>query len=261
MSDNNNFFTPKFFDELDLDSVIKQNNYKLNKNKYSFNEQYQEIFDTIKNQILNDYCFINNINEQNLSEEILERMHKRTIDIFKIHYPNIQLPKDILDYNFISYDHILNEIVDEKKFKSNYFEMDKNHTCFKFLIFDPKYKINQTNCFVVVVSELSVNDKKIKLQLAYDATTGICVGTPEMANRLYFEKGIKIAYALNSTRKVANLGVHKDGTWSGWVNNTFKHFKIGDRIDNDKLTIIQTSQQSKMAAILFVQNALLPQNQ
>ena len=82
------------------------------------------------------------------------------------------------------------------------------------------------------------------------------MGTPEMAHRLYFEKGVKIAYALNPTRKVANLGVHADGTWSGWVANTFRHFKLGDKITENMSNVIENVQQSKMAAFNFVQKAL-----
>lgn len=263
MSTDKNSFMHRFFEDIDLESVLKQNRCELMEKKkhYSFNDHHQMIFNTIEHQIFNDYCFINNLSEQNLPKEILERIHQRAIAVFKADYPDIQLPDHILNYNFSSYDDILNDVTDEKKFKSTYFQIDEEHTCFKFLLFDPKYNIDQTNYFAIVVSELSVNGQKRKLQLAYDLNTGVCVGTPEMANRLYFEKGIEVAYALNPTRKVANLGMHPDGTWSGWANNTFRHFNLGDKITEDKPAIIQTTQQSKIAAIRFVQNALSQQKQ
>lgn len=58
---------------------------------------------------------------------------------------------------------ILNDITDEKKFKSTYFQIDENPTYFKFLSIDPKYSISQTNYFAIVVSELSVNGQKKKI--------------------------------------------------------------------------------------------------
>lgn len=262
MAINKNPFIRNLFDDVDLESALKQNKRKSTKREkyFSFTEHHQTIFNTIKNQILDDYCFINNLDKQNLTKEILERIHQRVITIFKTDYPNIQLPEHILNYTFVSYDDILNDITDEKKFKSTYFQIDENPTYFKFLSIDPKYNIGQTNYFAIVVSELlSVNGQKRKLQLAYDLFTGVCVGTPEMAYRLYFEKGVEVAYPLNPTRKVANIGIHLDGTWSGWTNNTFRHFNIGDSIEEDKPTTIQSTQQSKAAAIHFVQKILSQQ--
>ena len=81
-------------------------------------------------------------------------------------------------------------------------------------------------------------------------------GYSRNGNRLYLKEGVKIAYALNPTRKVANLGVHADGTWSGWVANTFRHFKLGDKIIENMPNVIENVQQSKMAAFNFVQKAL-----
>jgi len=254
MPDNKNFFGDDEFSDILRSYVQKHGN-------IPFTDRYQTIFKTIKCQLLDDYCFINNlsahdVNDAKLPKEVLERIHHRAAEIFKENYPNVKLPENIINYTSVSYEEILNDLTDEKKFKSTHFKIDEDKLYLKLLSVKEDYGIDQTDYFVIVVSELSINDQKRKIQLAYDIGTGVCVGTPEMAYRLYFEKGVKIAYALNPTRKVANLGVHADGTWSGWVANTFRHFKLGDKIIENMPNVIENVQQSKMAAFNFVQKAL-----
>ena len=84
MTINKNPFIRNLFDDVDLESALKQNRRKSTKReKFSFTDHRQATFNAIKNQILEDYCFINNLDKQNLTKEILERIHQRAITIFK----------------------------------------------------------------------------------------------------------------------------------------------------------------------------------
>lgn len=249
-----------FFENGEFENILRR--YIQAPASLPFTDRHQAIFKTIKGRLLDDYYFINNlsahgVNDAKLSKETLERIHHRTVEIFKENYPNVRLPENIINYISVSYEEILNDLTDEKKFKSTYFEVDEDQLYLKLLGVKEDYGIDQTDYFVIVVSELSINDQKRKIQLAYDINTGVCVGTPEMAHRLYFEKGIVEAHLLNPSRKVANLGVHTDGTWSGWAANTFRHFKLGDKITENMPNIIENVQQSKMAAFNFVQQLLM----
>ena len=99
-----------FFENGEFENILRR--YIQEHGSLPFTDRHRAIFKTIKDRLLDDYYFINNlsahdVNNVKLSKELLERIHHRTVEIFKENYPNVRLPENIINYINISYEEIL----------------------------------------------------------------------------------------------------------------------------------------------------------